>query len=155
MTEIILKKGLRRTNVLLYDDIEQMPIERFNKINKYWMLHDNIGSSIGDFDKNHYSKFLVLVEEKEKILKQLENFRILVYNIMSEVNVHHLSFACMIHSVNGEEVKDLSEENLKRLLKRLSDLGLTEETLKKKQPKQGRRYLRIWKRISQTSSRES
>jgi hypothetical protein len=117
------------------------------------MLHDNIGSSIEDFDKNHYSKFLILSEEKEKMLKQLENFRILVYNIMNEVNVLHLSFACMVHSVNGEEVKDLGEDNLRKLLKRLSDLGLTEETLKKKQLKPDSPYSQILKRISRMSLR--
>ena len=38
--------GLKKTTLLMYDDIDQLPIERFNKANKYWMLHDNIGSSI-------------------------------------------------------------------------------------------------------------
>lgn len=135
MTEIILKKGVRRTKVLLYDDIEQMPIDRYNKLNKYWMLQDSIGSSIGDFDKNHYSKLLMLLDDKKKLQKQLENFRILVYNIMTEVNVEHLSFACMIHSINGEELTDLSQEGLKGTLSRLSKLGLTQELLKKKSKK--------------------
>ena len=135
MTEIVLKKGIRRTRVLLYDDIEQMPIDRFNKVNKYWMLHDNIGSSIDDFDKNHYGKLLMLLEDKKKLQKQLENFRILVYNVMTEINVEHLSFACLIHSINGKELEDVSEKGLKETLKELSNLGLTQEILKKKQQK--------------------
>ena len=135
MTEIILKKGIKRTRVIIYDDIEQMPIDRFNKINKYWMLHDSIGSSIGDFDKNHYGKLLMLLEEKSKMQKQLENFRILVFNVMNEINVEHLSFACMIHSINGEEITDISEEGLKGILNRLAKLGLTQDILKKKQLK--------------------
>ena len=132
MTELILRKGVHRTKVLLYDDIEQMPIIRFNKMNKYWMLNDAIGSSIGDFDKNHYGKLQLLVEDKEKMLKQLENFRILVYNVMNEVNVDHLSFACMVYSINGETQSDLGEDSLRGVLTRLSGLGLTQEVLKKK-----------------------
>ena len=135
MTEIVLKKGLKRTKVLLYDDIEQMPIDRFNKANKYWMLNDSIGSSISDFDKNHYGKLLMLLDDKKKMQKQLENFRILVYNIMTEINVEHLSFACLIYSVNGKEVEDLSEKGLKKTLSELSRLGLTQEVLKKKRQK--------------------
>ncbi len=152
MTELIIKKGMKRTRLLLYDDIEQMPIERFNKINKYWMLSDAIGSSIGDFDKNHYGKFQVLVDDRDKMLKQLENFRVLVYNVMTEVNVNHLSFACMVYSIDGEEVTDMSENNLKSMLKRLSDLGLTEETLKKKPKTHGKRSLRNWRNIFRMSS---
>ena len=137
MTELVLRKRGKRTRLSLYDDIDQMPIDRFNKINKYWMLSDAIGSSIGDFDKNHYGKFQVLIDDHDKMLKQLENFRVLVYNVMTETNVNHLSFACMVHSINDEEITDLSESNLKVILKRLSDLGLTEETLKKNRISKG------------------
>ena len=132
MKELTIKKGVKRTRVMMYDDIDQMPITRFMLANKYWMLHDSIGSSIADFDKNHYSKFALIAGDKEKTLKELANFRILVYNIMNELNVQHLSFACLVHSVNGVEIKDLSEISLKRLLEDLSHLGLTQDILKKK-----------------------
>lgn len=152
MNELIIKKGVRRTKVLLYDDIEQMPVDRFNKINKYWMLDDAIGSSIEDFDKLHFSRFAVLLDDNDKLLKELQNFRIMIYNIMNEVNVNHLSFACMVHSVNGEEFTDLSTESLNKMLKRLSDLGLTQEDLKKKPQKQKKPSLANWKHIFQKSS---
>lgn len=132
MIEVRFRKGLKRTSILMYDDISQMPIERFNKANKYWMLHDNIGSSISDFDANHFNKLALLAGDKEKCIAELNNFRILVFNIMNEINVEHLSFACLVHSINDEAQDDLSESALKRVLKRLSDRGLTQEVLKKK-----------------------
>jgi len=132
MIEFTIKKGVRNTRVKMYNSIEDLPIERFMKANKYWMLHDSIGSDISDFDKNHYSKFVLIAGDKAKTLKELENFRILVYNIMNEVNVEHLSFAVLIHSINEAEIRDLSEESLRSVLKRLSDAGMTQEILKKK-----------------------
>ena len=132
MTELTIKKGVKRTRLMLYDDIDQMPITRFMLANKYWMLHDSIGSSIEDFDRNHYPKFTLIAGNKEKTLKELANFRILVYNIMNEINVQHLSFACMIYSINGKEITDFSENNLKEILAELSDKGLTQDQLKKK-----------------------
>ena len=132
MKELIIKKGVKRTKVLIYDDINQLPVTRWNLANKYWMLHDSIGSDIADFDKNHYSKFALIAGDKVKTLKELANFRILVYNIMNEINVQHLSFACLVHSVNGQEITDTSEASLKKLLERLSKLGLTQDVLKKK-----------------------
>ncbi len=124
--------GIRKTTIKLYDDIDQLPVERFNKANKYWMLHDNIGSSISDFDTNHFNKLALLAGDKQKCIAELNNFRILVYNIQNEVNVEHLSFACLIHSINGKEQTDLSEGALKEVLKKLSDKGLTQDILKKK-----------------------
>ena len=132
MIEVSFRKGITKTTLLMYDDIDQLPIERFNKANKYWMLHDNIGSSIADFDANHFNKLALLAGEKQKCIAELNNFRILVFNIQNEINVEHLSFACLVHSVNNDEQTDLSEDALKRLLKRLSDRGLTQELLKKK-----------------------
>lgn len=132
MIEFTIKKGIRNTRVKMYTSIEDLPIERFMKANKYWMLHDSIGSDISDFDKNHYSKFVLIAGDKVKTLKELENFRILVYNIINEVNVEHLSFAVLVYSIDDKEMHDLSEESLKSILKRLSDAGLTQEKLKKK-----------------------
>ncbi len=132
MIELTLKKGAKRTHLKIYNDIDQLPVQRFTLANKYWMLHDSIGSSIEDFDKNHFNKITLIARDKEKTLKELANFRILVFNIMNDTNVQHLSFACLIHSVNGIEVTDLSQENLQKLLNKLSALGLTQDVLKKK-----------------------
>ena len=142
MIDITLKKGLKRSTVKLYDNIDQLPIERFNKANKYWMLHDNIGSSISDFDEKHYSKLMLFAGDKEKCKAELNNLRIMVYNIMNEVNVEHLSFACLIHSIDGKEQNDLSEDALNVILKRLSDWGLTQEGLKKKLHPSGKTSMR-------------
>ncbi len=132
MTEFTLRRGLHKTRVKLYDNIDQLPIERFNKANKYWMLHDNIGSSIADFDANHFNKLVLLAGDKDKTIAELHNLRILVHNIQNEINVEHLSFACLVSEVDGKPQNDLSENALNNLLKRLSDAGLTQEMLKKK-----------------------
>ena len=134
MIDIEFRKGLKKTTLKVYDNIDQMPIERFNKANKYWMLNDNIGSDISHFDANHFNKLALLAGDKNKLIAELNNFRILVYNIQNEINVEHKSFACLVHSVNGVEQTDLSESALDVLLKSLSDKGLTQEMLKKKCP---------------------
>ena len=142
MIDITLRKGLKRSTVKLYDNIDQLPIERFNKANKYWMLHDNIGSSISDFDEKHYSKLMLFAGDKDKCKAELNNLRIMVYNIQQEINVEHLSFACLIHSIDGKEQTDLSEDALNVLLKRMSDWGLTQEALKKKLHPSGKASMR-------------
>lgn len=127
-----IKKLFRKTKVVLYDDIEQIPIERFNKINKYWMLNDNLGSTFQDIDTNHIAKLILVADNKDKVLKEIENLRILIYNIINEVNPNHMAFACLVDSINDEPNTDLSEEGCRKVLKRLNEAGLTNYLLKKK-----------------------
>jgi hypothetical protein len=146
MHEIVLHKGLRKTKVLLYDDIDQLPAERFSKVNKFWMLNDELGSSFEDIDRIHITRLALAIENKEKAKKVLDNMRVLIHNIINEVNTESMAFACLVHSIDGKEIEDLSDENLRRVIKYLSDRGLTNEVLKKKLKESGRestRHLRI------------
>ena len=127
-----IKKLFRKTTIVLHDDIDQLTIDRFNKINKYWMLHDNIGSTFQDIDNSHIAKLILIADNKEKLVKELENLRILVFNIINEVSPTQMAFACLIESIDGKPNEDLSEEGIKKTLKGLSDAGLTIGVLKKK-----------------------
>ena len=131
MKEVILNKGLKKTKLMLYDDIEQMPIERFNKTNKYWMLHDSIGSTFVDIDNNHLAKLYLLKNDPIKLVKELDNLRILIHNIINEININHLSFGSLIYSINDKIIEDVSDEGIKRTLKELSERALTESVVKK------------------------
>lgn len=133
MREIVLHKGLKRTKLLLYTDTDQLPAERFSKVNKFWMLHDELGNSFDDIDKIHISRLLISLDDKEKSKKVIDNLRVLIHNIINEINPESMAFACLIYSIDGVELTDLSDENLKRTIKYLSDRGLTVDVLKKKQ----------------------
>jgi hypothetical protein len=133
MREIVLYKGLKRTKLLLYTDTDQLPAERFSKVNKFWMLHDELGNSFDDIDKIHISRLLISLDDKEKSKKVIDNLRVLIHNIINEINPESMAFACLIYSIDGVELTDLSDENLKRTIKYLSDRGLTVDVLKKKQ----------------------
>ena len=143
----------KKLTLELYNDIDQLPIVRFNKANKFWMLHDNIGSSIEDIDRNHLSKLALIAGDEAKCKKEIANLRILIYNIITEVNVNHMSFACLISKVNGKPANDLSDDGIKKLLKKLSDGGLTNEVLKKKLQNSGRKSTKSWRFISLRSLR--
>ena len=132
MTELIISKGLKKTKVSLYTDIDQLPAERFSKVNKYWMLHDELGSSFEDIDKIHISRLALAIGDPDKLRKVLDNMRVLIHNVINEINPESLAFACLIHSIDGVEIKDLSDENLRKTISFLSDNGLTYDVLKKK-----------------------
>jgi len=132
MIAMTINKGLKRTTVLMYDNIDQLEIQDFVRANKYWMLHDNLGSTFEEIDNNHLRNLFLIIDDKKKLIKELKNLRILIHDIINELNVQHLSFAMLIHSINGKEIGDRSEDGLKQVLARLSKAGLTQEVLKKK-----------------------
>ena len=136
MRELIIHSGFKklykRTKIVLYDDIDQLSIEQFTKINKYWMLHDNLGSSFSDIDNNHISKILMVADNKDKVIKEVENLRLLIHDIINEINPSMMAFACLVHSINGKEITDYSDEGIRKILKALNDSGLKIGDLKKK-----------------------
>ena len=141
MRELILHKGLTRTKLLVYTDIDQLPAERFSKVNKFWMLHDELGNSFEDIDRIHMTRLILSLDDKDKARRVIDNMRVLIYNIINEVNPESLAFACLVYSIDGVEITDLSDENLKRILKELSDKGLTADVLKKKSKKSEKEYM--------------
>ena len=142
MREVVINKGLKRTRILMYADIDQLTAERFSKVNKYWMLHDELGGSFQDIDAIHITRLILSLDDKEKAKKVIDNMRVLIHNIINEVNPESLAFACMIYSIDGVEVTDLSDENLKKIIKQLSDSGLTAETFKKKVKRYAKEYMK-------------
>lgn len=132
MTELIIKNKRKRTRILVHNDISQLPVEQFNKINKYWMLHDDLGSSFEDIEKIHFTRLMLCLNSPDKLKKEIENLRVLMFNILNEVSPQNLAFAATIHSIDGVEVTDYSDENLNKIIAELSKKGLTNGELKKK-----------------------
>ena len=101
----------------LYDSIDEMPIVNFQKYNKYLLLDSGIGSDADDVDA-HIVKIAKYIKagSAEKALQELQNMRQNIYMINSELSPKYLAFAALIHSVDGREVTDLSDDSLKALL---------------------------------------
>jgi len=123
-----------------YEGILDMPFGRFSTYNKYVMLDTELGSTLNDFDKIivRINEF-VNKEMKEEATNELLNLRFVINNILSEESHKGLAFATLIKRFNGKDVDDYSPANLKDILIKLSNAGLTvkdvivkSEDLKKK-----------------------
>lgn len=123
---------INKHKVLLHDDIDQMTINQFNKVNKYWTLSDDLGDDFADIDRTHIARLMIIAGDKAKVMKEVQNLRILINNIINEVHPDQLAFAALIHSIDGIPVIDYSEDNLKKLLIQLNPKVAD---VKKKRPK--------------------
>ncbi len=103
--------------VSLYDSIDELPISRFHKYNRYLLIDAGIGSEIGDFDQ-HIERVVRYIRkgDNESAGKEMENLRQNVFMVLSQQNIKHLSFACLVKAIDGEPKDDLSPEGLSKVL---------------------------------------
>jgi len=128
-------------SITFYEGIDDMPIENFQAFNKYLAIGSGIGSTFEEIDTVHLSTIYTVADDKEKVLKAIDNLRILVNSIIAGVDANHLAYCCLIHSIDGKPNDDLSEGHLKEVIKVLSKAGITDEEVKKKLQRKGRLFL--------------
>ena len=119
MKSLLINKKIVR----VYDSIDEMPIVNFQKYNKYLLIDSGIGSDADDIDAHiiKIAKF-IKANNNKKALQELQNMRQNMYMVNSEISPKYLAFAALIHSVDGKEVNDLSDDGLKKLLHDLKDI---------------------------------
>lgn len=119
-----MKKILFNNKVLeVYDSIDELPIVRFQKYNKYLLIDAGIGSDIDAID-DHVIKIAKLIKsnDSQKAIQELINMRQNLFMINSEISPKYLAFAALIHKVDKEEVKDLSDDGLKEVLTKINKI---------------------------------
>lgn len=120
----IMKKIMLNGKVVrVYDSIDEMPIVNFQKYNKYLLIDSGIGSDVDDIDAHvvNIARF-IKAGNANKALMELQNLRQNLHMVNSEISPKYLSFAALIHSVDGKEITDLSDDNLKEVLQELKQL---------------------------------
>lgn len=119
MKSLLINKKIVR----VYDSIDEMPIINFQKYNKYLLIDSGIGSDADDIDAHivKIAKF-IKANNNEKALQELQNMRQNMYMVNNEISPKYLAFAALIHSIDGKEVNDLSDDGLKKLLQDLKDI---------------------------------
>lgn len=119
MKNLLINKKI----VKVYDSIDEMPIINFQKYNKYLLIDSGIGSDTDDIDAHiiKIAKFIKASDNK-KALQELQNMRQNMYMVNSEISPKYLAFAALIHSIDGKEVNDLSDDGLKKLLQSIKEI---------------------------------
>lgn len=123
----MVTKVIAGHKVAVYDSIDELPMVRFHKYQKYLMIDSGVGSDLRSFDERaeRIRRFL-MNNEPDKAIQEMNNLRQCVYLIQSEINPKHLAFATLVKDIDGFPQDDLSDEGLKRVLETLGD-GTIEE----------------------------
>lgn len=117
------KEKLGKHNVSFYDSIEDLPVIRFNRFNKYLLLDAGIGSDLVDVD-NHIEKAIAYARSKtpEIGVTELENLRQNIYAIQTGLSPRHMAFASLVTEIDGKPCEDLSDDGIKKVVELLGDV---------------------------------
>jgi len=118
MKELTIKEHVLK----MYDSIDEMPIVNFQKYNKYILIDSGLGSDIDSVDSHLVNLAKLIKTDKAKASQELQNLRQTMHLIVSGISPKHLAFAALIHSIDGEAVTDLSDDNLKSILDKLNEV---------------------------------
>lgn len=112
----------------IHETQKQLKINRFTDFQKYVLQDSGIGSTTAQIDE-HFKMLDSFLgsEQLEEARRERHNLHIGMYLQINRINIKHLSFACLIDSINGEPLTDFSEANLRLVCDQLGEMGLTEQ----------------------------
>lgn len=117
--------------VRYYDGIDELPIVRFQKFQKYLLVDAGIGGDIGAFDQRCEKARRYLANGKTDLAAQeMQNLRQCVFLIFEGLNPKHRAFACLVESIDGEKADDLSDAGLAGVLEKLGGMTAGETASK-------------------------
>lgn len=109
--------------IKMYDSIDELPIVNFQKYNKCVLIDSGLGSDIDSVDTHivNIAKY-INSDDKKQAIAELQNLRQNLHMIVSNVSPKNLAFAALIHSIDDEEQKDLSDSHLQEIIDNLNDV---------------------------------
>lgn len=131
--------------VKIYDDIEDLPLLNFQKFNKYALIDAGVGSDLSDVNSHIARAAKLIPVDPDKALRELQNLQNNINMVLTETSPKMLSFAALVHSVDGVPNDDLTDEGLKRLsakleLASIKEIEAVHEDSKKKLQEELRAY---------------
>lgn len=103
----------------LYNDVHELPVVNFQRYNKYVLFESHIGSDIDAVDRHLGTLAKLIKTDIKKAQVEINNLRANLYYIANNISPSMLAFATLIYSIDGVVNKDLSDENLKKIIKDL------------------------------------
>lgn len=120
----------RKTEVIFYDSIEEMPHRRYMKFNKEMMRSNEVGNTMADVIKRiNRAMGFIGANEADKAMKELSNARMAFSYSQAELEPKGLALAAMVKSINGVEIDDITTSGLQKTLDLLQRIGITKKEL--------------------------
>jgi hypothetical protein len=123
--------NINGTTLELYDGIFDAPAGKFHQFTRYLVIDAKIGSDADAVDR-HLAKiehYIRKGKDKEAILETQAMRQALLF-IMSNVNTKHLCLVPLIHSINGKEIGEATEEQAREILDKIYQAQIKESWIR-------------------------
>lgn len=126
---IMVTVKIGKHTVEMYDAIDELPIVRFHKYQKFLLVDAGIGSDIAAFDQRiEKTRRFLMAGKTEQAQKELENLRQSVFLIQNGISPQHRAFAVLVTKIDGRECNDISDDALAGITETLQDAPAKELT---------------------------
>jgi len=129
--------------IQLINDIDQMTIGRYNQF-QCQLITAAIGQSMDEvtakfsrLDQFLSAKKIDLAASERRLIQQN------IWSAINKINYQSFVFACLVHSIDGDERNDISEGGLQDTVKALEQTGLTQNDLKQANQKIKKKFKTI------------
>lgn len=128
----MITERLHGHKLVIYNGIDELPMERFFVYNRMMLIDSGIGSDLESVT-THLSKAIhyVSVNDGDKAIKQLSNLQNTLFFITKNITPKYMAFAALLHSIDGKPITDLSDENLTNVVNRISSWGTKKNVIDK------------------------
>ena len=126
---VMVTAKIGKHTIEYYDAIDELPIVRFHKYQKFLLIDAGVGADIAAFDQRiEKARRFIVANKPEQAQQELENLRQCVYLIQSEVMPKHRAFAALVTKIDGKACEDLSDDALGKIIELLKDVTDSEIT---------------------------
>jgi hypothetical protein len=111
-----------KNEITLFDSMHSIPPHRESKMNYYYMAEMGIGHDFLGVEAHLSAIQLAVIEGEASVVNQaIENLKLCYMSAIAEYNPKYIAWICLIHSINGELLTDISEDNLRKVADKLSE----------------------------------
>ena len=105
-----------RNRIEFYDSAENLNIIRYQKLNKYLMLSNEVGSNFDDYDHRLKKTLQYLNNDMaDKAKNEIQNSRQALYNIKQEFSPQLKAMAILVKRINNKTYESLDPAVLKEV----------------------------------------
>lgn len=116
---------INKHKIEIFDAIDEMPIQRFQKYNKYMLIDSGVGSDLQDI-LDHVERAKIYIKANPAMaVAELDNLRQAIYLVSEEMSPKYMAFAVLVNKIDGKPADDLSDVGLKKVLETLKDAPKT------------------------------
>lgn len=107
---------INKHTVEIYDSIDELPINRFQRYNKYLLIDSGVGSDLQDV-LDHIDRAKIYIKSNPSMaITELDNMKQAVYLVSEQISPKYMAFAVLVSNIDGQPMDDLTDAGLQRVL---------------------------------------